>query len=114
MDTSALARRLSVLLPVALIIIQVAVFLILPDTIPLHVTDGEVTRWTDRLSIASLLMFFAMPVVTLIVASVVDRASVRRGLDDESARDRAVVVILFTLVVGFVEIFISYTMLSIV
>ena len=57
-------------------------------------------------------MFFAMPVVTLIVASVVDRASVRRGLDDESARDRAVVVILFTLVVGFVEIFISYTMLS--
>ena len=112
MDSSVLARRISVLLPVALIIIQVAVFLILPDTIPLHVTDGEVTRWTDRFSIASVLLLFAMPVVTLIVASVVDRASVRRGLDDESARDRAVVVILFTLVVGFVELVINNTILS--
>ena len=112
MDLSVLARRISVLLPVALIIIQVAVFLILPDTIPLHVTDGEVTRWTDRFSIASVLLLFAMPVVTLIVASVVDRASVRRGLDDESARDRAVVVILFTLVVGFVELVINNTILS--
>ena len=112
MDLSILARRISLLLPAALIIIQIAVFLILPDTIPLHVTDGEVTRWTDRFSIASVLLLFAMPVVTLIVASMVDRASVRRGLDDESARDRAVLVILFTLVVGFVEIFISYTMLS--
>ena len=112
MDLSVLARRISVLLPAALIIIQIAVFLILPDTIPLHVTDGEVTRWTDRFSIASVLLLFAMPVVTLIVASMVDRASARRGLDDENARDRAVVVILFTLVVGFVETFISYTMLS--
>ena len=112
MDLSALARRISVLLPVALIIIQVAVFLILPDTIPLHVTDGEVTRWTDRFSIASVLLLFAMPVVTLIVASMVDRASARRGLDDESARDRAVVVILFTLVVGFVELVINNTILS--
>lgn len=112
MDLSVLARRISVLLPAALIIIQIAVFLILPDTIPLHVTDGEVTRWTDRSSIASVLLLFAMPVVTLIVASMVDRASVRRGLDDESARDRAVVVILFTLIVGFVEIIISNTMLT--
>lgn len=112
MDLSVLARRISVLLPAALIIIQIAVFLILPDTIPLHVTDGEVTRWTDRFSIASVLLLFAMPVVTLIVASMVDRASVRRGLDDESARDRAVVVILFTLIVGFVEIIISNTMLT--
>lgn len=115
MDISRLCRRLSLVLPVAFVIVQILIYLMLPDTVPQHVaSDGSVDGWTEKGSVASVVIYLLLPMSTLVVSAVLECISIKRVLDSEVSRDRAVVSILYTCVLVFILIMMDSAALKIV
>ena len=104
MDVSGLCRELSLALPVIFIIIQLAVYITLPDTVPQHVSDGTVDKWTEKFSLISIIIYLLIPLTTLAVASVIECVTKKRALNPVEARDRAIISTLYTCVIIFIFI----------
>ena len=115
MNISSLCRGLSLVLSVAFVIVQVLIYFVLPDTIPIHVTtDGVVDGWTEKGSVASVVIYLLLPMSTLIVSAVLERISRKKALGPEISRDRAVVSILYTCVLAFILFMIDSAALSMI